>query len=84
MKDEATLTEIDRLLKRSEVFGWIWIMGIGSVISIFSAFKAARMMSDNGVSDKKKLTGLFVLGFAGLAVAVAAFAIIIIYRKSKN
>jgi len=78
------LTEIDRLLKRSEVFGWIWIMGIGSVISIMSAFKAARMMKERGISDRKKLTGLFVLGFAGLFISVAAFAIIIIYRKSKT
>ena len=84
MNDKATLTEIDRLLKRSEVFGWIWIMGIGSIISITSAFKAGRMMKENGISDRKRLTGLFVLGFTGLLIAVTAFAIIVIYRRSKT
>ena len=84
MKEADALTEIDRLLKRSEVFGWIWIMGIGSIISIMSAVKAARMMNEAGISDKKKLTGLFVLGIAGLLIAVSAFLIIIIYRKGKT
>jgi hypothetical protein len=84
MKETDALTEIDRLLKRSEVFGWIWIMGIGSIISIMSVVKAARMMNEAGISNKKRLTGLFVLGIAGLLVAVSAFLIIIIFRKGKQ
>jgi hypothetical protein len=84
MKETDAITEIDRLLKRSEVFGWIWIMGIGSIISIMSVVKAARMMNEAGISDKKRLTGLFVLGIAGLLVAVSAFLIIIIFRKGKQ
>jgi hypothetical protein len=84
MKETDAITEIDRLLKRSEVFGWIWIMGIGSIISIMSVVKAARMMNEAGISDKKRLTGLFVLGIVGLLVAVSAFLIIIIFRKGKQ
>ncbi|MBX7041284.1 MAG: hypothetical protein K1X85_00145 [Ignavibacteria bacterium] len=77
------MAEAERLLTRSKVFGSIWLMGIGSVICILSAYKASQILKAEGVTDRK-ISGLYLLGFTGVAVAVASLLIILIFRKGKN
>mgnify|MGYP001283819765 CR=1 FL=1 len=83
MSKDIAMAEAERLLTRSKVFGSIWLMGIGSVICILSAYRASQILKAEGITDRK-ISGLYFLGIAGVAVAVASFLIIIIFRKGKS
>ena len=83
MSKDIALAEAERLLTRSKVFGSIWLMGIGSVICILSAYRASQILKAEGITDRK-FKGLYFLGITGVVVAVASLLIIIIFRKGKN
>lgn len=80
---QSAITEIERLLTRSKVFGAIWLMGIGSVISLHSAYKASKLMKKEGMSDKGRLFRLYALGLAGLIVSITSVIVIVLFRKGK-
>lgn len=84
MDPRTSQAEIDRLIKRSEVFAWIWLMGIGSVLCITSALQAAKLMKAEGTYDGKRIIKPVLLGVAGLLTAVAGVLIIIIFGKARN
>ena len=81
MDIETAGAEVERLIKRSIVFGCIWLMGIGSLICILSALKAARLAKESGI-EKNLYTGrLYLLGAVGLAISVSSIIVIIMFRK---
>jgi len=75
--------EIERLLNRGFVFGSIWIMGIGSVIAVISAYQADKLLKLSG--DKfylrRKIIKCYLLGIIGILIVLAAIIFVILYRK---
>ncbi len=84
MEIEQLNTEVERLLKRSEVFGWIWLMGIGSVICIASAYKAGKLAKNSGMQRDVNTAKLYLLGIVGLVISIAAIAAVILFKKDKQ
>ncbi len=83
MNKLSAQTEFDRLTNRGVILGYVWIMGVGSVISLISAYQAKKLFNASGssIQGKSKITKCNVIGIAGLLVWVIAIAIIILFRK---
>ena len=75
--------EFNRLVNRGIILGSVWIMGIGSVISLISAFQANKILKTSGfnIEGKEKVVKCLLIGIAGLLVWVIAIAIILIFKK---
>ena len=75
--------EFNRLVNRGIILGSVWIMGIGSVISLISAFQANKILKNSGfnIEGKEKVVKCLLIGIAGLLVWVVAIAIILIFKK---
>lgn len=83
MSTDNNQTEVNRLIQRGIVFGVIWIMGIGSVIAILSAVQARKLIRESGgvLEGNKRAALSMITGIAGLAVLLAVFIFVLIYRK---
>ena len=75
--------EFNRLVNRGIILGSVWIMGVGSVISLISAFQANKILKNSGfnIEGKEKVVKCLLIGIAGLLVWVIAIAIILIFKK---
>lgn len=78
-------TEFDRLTNRGIVFGCIWIMGVGSIIALISAYQAGKLFreSGNSLKGKNKIARSYIAGFAGILLWIIAIIIILVFRKTK-
>lgn len=83
MDKSSAQTEFNRLTNRGIVLGYVWIMGVGSLISLISAYQAKKLFNTSGFSleGKNRITKCIIIGIAGLLVWVIAVAIIILFRK---
>jgi len=83
MDKESMQVEFNRLVNRGIILGSVWIMGIGSVISLISAFQANKILKTSGfnIEGKEKVVKCLLIGIAGLLVWVIAIAIILIFKK---
>lgn len=83
MDKSSAQTEFNRLTNRGIVLGYVWIMGVGSLISLISAYQAKKLFNTSGFSleGKNRITKCNIIGIAGLLVWVIAVAIIILFRK---
>jgi hypothetical protein len=67
---EDIQTEFNRLVNRGIILGCVWILGVGSVISLISAYQANKLINNS-----------VIIGIAGLLIWVAAIIIILVFRK---
>lgn len=83
MNKQSAQTEFNRLTNRGVILGYVWIMGVGSVISLISAYQAKKLFYNSGyqIEGKSKITKCNIIGIAGLLIWVIAIAIIILFRK---
>ncbi len=83
MDKENAQIEFNRLISRGIIFGSVWIMGIGSVISLISAFQANKILKNSGfnIEGKNKIIKCLIIGISGLLVWVIAILIIILFKK---
>jgi hypothetical protein len=80
---EAVQKEFNRLTSRGIILGCVWILGVGSVISLISAYQANKLFNENPqiITGKNKIKQCTYIGIAGLIVWVIAIAIIILFKK---
>lgn len=83
MNKQVMQIEVNRLLNRGIVFGFIWIMGIGSVIAIISGFQANKIIAESGyiLEGKSKAMRCIILGIAGLLIVLSVIVFVIIFRR---
>jgi len=76
--DSELQDRVDSMLRRAIVFSILWLMGIGSLISIVQAFRAKRIIdgSNGEVHGAGKVLWCFVVG--GLGVAFWALVLIMV------
>ncbi len=83
MSKESMQIEFDRLVNRGIILGSVWIMGIGSVISLISAFQANMIIKKSGfnIEGRERVVKCMIIGISGLLVWIIAVAIILIFKK---
>ena len=83
MDKESAQIEFNRLTNRGIILGSAWILGVGSVISLISAYQANKLFYGSGfeLEGKNKIRKCILIGIAGLLVWAIAISIIIIFRK---
>ncbi len=83
MEKESMQVEFNRLINRGIILGSVWILGVGSVISLISAFQANKILKHSGynIEGKNKVIKCFIIGISGLLVWVIAISIILIFKK---
>lgn len=76
-------TEVNRLVNRGIILGFVWILGVGSVIALISGFQAQSIIKNSqfNLEGRSKVKKCFIIGISGLLVWVIAIFIIIIFRK---
>lgn len=80
---EDIQTEFNRLVNRGIILGCVWILGVGSVISLISAYQANKLINNSGIDleGKNKVIKCLIIGIAGLLIWVVAIIIILVFRK---
>jgi len=70
--------QVNTLLRRGVVFSIVWLMGVGSAISLFKAAKAMRIInqSNGEIVGMGKVWWCFIVG--GLGVMFWGFVIIMV------
>lgn len=83
MDKETVQREFDRLTNRGIILGCVWILGVGSVISLISAYQANKLLNSSGfiLEGKNKIRQCTYIGIAGLFIWVIAVTIIILFKK---
>jgi len=83
--DSALQDKVDSMLRRGVVFSIIWLMGIGSAISIVQALRAKKIIdaSDGEISGDGRIWWCFIVG--GLGILFWGFvAIMVIVNGVKS
>lgn len=83
MTRENIQPEFDRLVNRGIILGTVWILGVGSIISLISAYQANKLIKESGVipEGKNRITKCLIIGISGLLVWVIAVLIIVLFRN---
>jgi len=63
-------SHVDKLLKRGVIFSILWLMGLGSAMSIMAAIKAKRLIkySDATLTGMGRVWWCFVVGSLGIII----------------
>ena len=78
MANNSAQDTVDAMLRRGVIFSIVWLMGIGSAISIFQAFRAMRIInqSNGEIEGMGKVLWCFIVG--GLGVLFWGFVMIMV------
>ncbi len=80
---QSVQTEFTRIVNRGIILGFVWILGVGSVIALISGFQAKKISREAGfeLEGKDKITKCFLVGIGGFLLWAIAITIIIVFRK---